>query len=246
MLPDGRIVTASDAENDDLFWGLRGGSGNFGIVTSFEYQLHPVPAVLAGPVFPDELVTAGGLLHTPDGVPVCGMIGVYNGSFGAGEQVLRPMREFGSPLVDEIQVMPYTAIQAALDPAFPTGGRYYLRGHLMVDLTDDAIAIMVDLYRRVPSPGSLVILQQIGNAANRVDPAATAFSYRNARYDLVIISAWSDPADDEVNIRWARELHDAMEPYSLRALYVNSVGDEDMAAAVRSSYRPETSPASPA
>jgi FAD/FMN-containing dehydrogenase len=260
VLPDGRTVTASEAENQDLFWGLRGGSGNFGIVTSFEYQLHPVPAVLAGPVFhpldaapqvlrfyhdftegiPDELVTAGGLLHTPDGVPVCGMIGVYNGSFDTGEQVLQPMRAFGSPVADEIQVMPYPAIQAALDDAFPIGGRFYLKGHLMVDLTDDAIAILVDHYRRVPSPRSLVILQQLGNAANRVDPDATAFSYRNARYDLVIASVWSDPAEDDVNIRWARELHDAIEPYSLRAIYVNAVGDEDVAAAVRSSYRPET------
>ena len=260
VLPDGRTVTASEAENQDLFWGLRGGSGNFGIVTSFEYQLHPVPAVLAGPVFhpldaapqvlrfyhdfacgiPDELVTAGGLLHTPDGMPVCAMIGVYNGSFGTGEQVLQPMRAFGSPLVDEIQVMPYPAIQASLDDAFPVGGRFYLKGHLMVDLTDDAIAILVDRYRRVPSPRSLVVLQQLGNAAARVDPDATAFSYRHARYDLVIASVWSDPAEDDVNIRWARELHDAIEPYSMRAIYVNGVGDEDVAAAVRSSYRPET------
>ncbi|MEW6471813.1 MAG: FAD-binding oxidoreductase [Actinomycetota bacterium] len=260
VLADGRIVTASAAENEDLFWGLRGGSGNFGIVTSFEYQLHPVNGVLAGPVFhpfsaaadvlrfyrefvkgiPDELVTAAGLLHTPEGMPVAGMIGCWNGPFDTGERVLRPMREFGSPLADEIQPMPYAAIQSALDPAFPVGGRYYLKGSLMAELPDDAIATLVDHYARVPSPGTLVVLQQVGNAANRVDPAATAFSHRNARWDLVIIPAWSDPSDDERHIRWARELHDAMEPFSLRALYVNAVGDEDMAAEVRSSYRAET------
>jgi FAD/FMN-containing dehydrogenase len=259
VLSDGRVVTASEAENDDLFWGLRGGSGNFGIVTSFEYQLHPVPGVLAGPVFhpyseaanvlgfyrefvrtiPDELVTAGGLLHNPDGEPVAGVIGCWNGPFDEGEQVLRPVREFGPPRVDEIQPMPYTAIQAALDSAFEPRHRYYLTGALMADVTDDAIATMVDHYARVPSPASLVVLQQIGNAANRVDPMATAFSHRSARYDLVIVSRWSDPADDGENIRWARELHDAMESFSLRAHYVNSVGD-DPDITVHTAYRPET------
>ena len=259
VLADGRVVTASGAENEDLFWGLRGGSGNFGIVTSFEYQLHPVPAVLAGPVFhpfgqaesvlrfyrdfsreiPDELTTAGGLLHTPEGVPVAGVIGCYNGAFDVGEHVLRPVREFGPPLVDEIQVMPYTAIQTALDPAVPPGGRYYLKGSLINDVTDEAVATLVDHYGRVPSPGSLVILQQLGNAAHRVDPAATAFSHRSARYDLVILAAWSDPADDEKNIRWARNLHDAMTPFSVGGIYVNSVVDDEPAS-VASAYRPET------
>jgi FAD/FMN-containing dehydrogenase len=260
VLADGRVVTASPAENEDLFWGLRGGSGNFGIVTSFEYQLHPVNGVLAGPVFhpfsaatdvlrfyqefvkgiPDELTTAFGLLHTPEGMPVAGMIGCWNGPFDTGERVLRPMREFGSPLVDEIQPMPYEAIQSALDAAFPVGGRYYLKGSLMAEIPEEAVGILADHYARVPSPGTVVVLQQVGNAANRVDPAATAFSHRNARYDLVIIPAWSDPAEDEQNIRWARELHDAMEPFSLHALYVNGVGDDDQTGDVRSAYRPET------
>jgi FAD/FMN-containing dehydrogenase len=111
----------------------------------------------------------------------------------------------------------------------------------MGDLSDEAIDILVDYYRRVPSPGTIVILQQLGNAARRVDPAATAFSHRNAHYDLVIVPVWSDPADDEVHIRWARELHDAIEPYSLRASYVNGVSDDDQAVAtVKAAFRPET------
>jgi FAD/FMN-containing dehydrogenase len=258
VLSDGRIVTASPTEHDDLFWALRGGGGNFGIVTSFQYQLHPVAAILAGPVFhpyaaasdvlrfygefspeiPDELTTGGALLHTPDGMPVAGIIGCWNGPFDQGEQVLRPVREFGSPLVDEIQPMPYSALQTALDPALPPGGRYYIKGHLMTDVTEDAAGTMVEHYGRAPSPGSIVILQQLGNAARRVDPDATAFSYRSARYDLVILAAWTDPADDEENIRWARELHDAMEPFSMGACYVNGIVYEDQS--VESAYRPET------
>jgi FAD/FMN-containing dehydrogenase len=260
VLPDGRIVTASESENDDLFWGLRGGSGNFGIVTSFEYQLHPVGLLLAGPVFhpfseaakvlgfyqefvqgvPDELTTAAALLHTPEGMPVAAMVGCWNGPFDAGERVLRPMREFGPPMADEIQPMPYAAIQSALDAAFPVGGRYYLKGCLMGEVTEEAIAVLVDHYARVPSPGTVVVLQQLGNAANRVDPAATAFSHRNARYDLVVIPAWNDPADDERHIRWARELHAAIEPFSLHALYVNGVGDDDQTGDVRTAFRAET------
>ena len=259
VLPDGRVVTADANENDDLFWALRGGSGNFGIVTSFEYQLHPVAHVLAGPVFhpfpaagsvlrfyrdfvkgvPDELVTAAGLVHTPDGMPVVGLIGCYNGAFDTGEGVLAPMRGFGSPVVDEIQVMPYPAIQAALDAAFLPGSRFYLKGHLMGDVSDECIDAIVDHYARVPSPGTVVVLQQVGNAANRVDPAATAYSHRNARYDLVIIPVWTDPADDEANIGWARELHRATEPFSLHAHYVNGVGDEPDVT-VHSAFRPET------
>ncbi len=260
VLADGQVVTASADENQDLFWALRGGSGNFGIVTSFEYQLHPVGLLLAGPVMhpfpraadvlrfyrdfdpsvPDELTTAAAFMHTPDGMAVAGMVGCWNGPLDAGEQVLRPMREFGPPVADEIQPMPYGAIQSALDDAFPVGGRFYLKGALMNELSDDAIATLVDHYARVPSPRTVVVLQQLGNAANRVDPEATAFSHREARWDLVIIPVWTDPAEDEQNIRWAREFHKAMEPFTLGALYVNGVGDENPAVDVRSAFRSGT------
>jgi FAD/FMN-containing dehydrogenase len=256
ILADGRIVTASADQNDDLFWGLRGGSGNFGVVTSFEYQLYPVPLVLAGPAFhpfpaaadvlnfyaefahdvPDELNTGAALLHTPEGMPVAGIIGCWNGPIDAGEQALRPVRDFGPPVVDEIQPMPYTALQTALDPMLPVGNRYYSKGHLTGHLTEELVAIMVEFYQRVPTPGTIVILQQLGNATNRVDPATTAFSHRHAIYELTILANWTDPADDERCVRWVRDLYDAAAPFGL-GHYVNSLVDADQS--VASAYQPQ-------
>ena len=256
VLADGRVVTASADQNDDLFWGLRGGSGNFGVVTSFEYQVHQVPQVLAGPVFhpfpvaarvlnfygefnrdvPDELTTGCALLHSPDGMPVAGVIGCWNGPVDSGQQALRELRDFGPPVVDEIQPMPYGAIQAALDEPLPVGNRYYSKGHLIGHLTEDLVAVLVESYQRVPTPGSFVILQALGNAAKRVDPAATAFSHRHAEYELTILAGWTDRADDERCVRWVRELYDAAEPFGI-GHYVNSLV-EDMS--VESAYQPDT------
>ena len=255
VLADGRIVTASADENVDLFWGLRGGGGNFGVVTSFEYQLHPVSQVLAGPVIhpfpaaagvldfyagfardiPDELCTGAVLMPSPEGFPVAAMVSVWNGPFDEGERYLRPVREFGPPVADELQIMPYAGIQTALDPMLPPGLRYYLKGSLITDVTGDLISTLIEHYGRAASPTSFLLLQQLGNAANRVDPADTAFGHRHARWDLVIAAAWTDPADDEANVRWVREVHDATEPFGL-GVYVNSLIDDDQA--VQSAYQP--------
>ncbi len=259
VLADGRVVVAADDENPDLFWALRGGGGNFGVVTSFEYRLHPVSLVLGGGVFhplseatnvlrfygefsadvPDELVTMGVLLHTPEGFPVAAIGACYNGPIDAGEKVLDPVRRFGSPLDDQLQPLPYGILQTIFDPAFPPGARYYWKAHLMGSVPQEAVEIMAEYYQRVPSPGTAVLFQQAGNAANRVPPEATAFSHRNARYDLVILSGWTDPADDDRNIAWTRELWDALAPYSLGAIYVNSVVDDDEAT-VKTAYRDDT------
>ena len=132
--------------------------------------------------------------------------------------------------------MPYGAIQSALDPMLPVGNRYYSKGHLIGRVTEELVAVMVDHYQRVPTPGSVAIIQQLGNAAKRVDPAATAFSHRHADYELTILANWTDPADDERCIRWVRELYDAAEPFGI-GHYVNSLVE---GMPVESAYQPDT------
>jgi FAD/FMN-containing dehydrogenase len=256
---DGRLLTASSMENQDLFWGLRGGSGNFGVVTSFEYQLHRVGPVLAGMVvypfkrakealrfysdfstaIPDEVNTVGALLTTPEGLRAAAIVVCYNGALAEGEEVLRPLREFGAPLADQISPMPYTALQSMLDPLFPRGRKYYWKASLMKHISDDAISIILEHFAAVPSPHTLVGFQQLGNAANRVSADATAFSHRDALYDFLMLSAWEDPAEAERNVQWTRALDSAIQPYLHGGIYVNAFAEDSMQG-VGDAYRPET------
>jgi FAD/FMN-containing dehydrogenase len=245
---DGRFRTASATENSDLLWGVRGGGGwNFGIVTSFEYQLHPVgPIVLAGLAFypfekakeflrfygdfsskiPDEMNTIAGLGTSPEGHPV-GVIAVcYHGSIEEGERVLRPVREFGPPLAYHIQPMPYTAAQKMLAPLAPAGRHYYIKSSFTKDISDDAIDTMIAHFIQVTSPFSAVIFQQLGKAAERVGADKSAFGNRDGQYSWEVFSAWEDPGESEIHVRWAREFFDAMQPFTLRRDYVNHVGIE--------------------
>ncbi len=256
---DGGFHTASASENQDLFWGLRGGSGNFGVVTSLEYQLHQVGPVLAGMVIhpfararevlkfysafsraiPDELNTVCVLLTSPDGQPVVAIAVCYNGSVEAGEEVLRPVRAFGPPMADLIGPMPYLAVQSMLDASFPRGRQYYWKANLIREISDAAIDVMVEYFSTVQSPFTAVGFQQLGNAANRVAADATAFSHRDALYDFLMLSGWEDPAAAERNIEWTRRLYAEMRPSLHAGMYVNAVGAES-AQDVRAAYRPET------
>jgi hypothetical protein len=243
---DGRLLTASEEENEDLFWGIRGGGGNFGVVTSFGYRLHPVGTVLGGGLSyplseaqevlrfyhefasaaPDELSTTASLGVTPDGDGVVGVSVCYCGPLKEGEGVLRPLWEFGSPLADNIQPMAYTALQSAPDPGFPPGRRHYWKSSYLKDLSDDAIEVMVGFVSEMPSPTTGVGLQQMHGAASRVDPTATAFPHRDEHYDFLILSQWVDPAETERNIEWTRSFFEAMEPFFEEGVYVNNLGDE--------------------
>ena len=223
---DGQLRHVSASEHPDLLWGIRGGGGNFGVVTSFEYQLHPVgPMVLAGVMFypfakakeflrfysdfsrqsPDELNTIGGLGTSHDGAKVGVMAVCYAvGLSRQGEQVLRPVREFGPPLADHIQPMPYTAAQQILAPLAPAGRHYYIKSHFITEISDGAIDTMVAHFEQVTSPLSAMIFQQLGNAVSRVPSGDTAFGHRDTGYEWATISAWLDPGESGGHIRWTR------------------------------------------
>ena len=244
---DGQLRMVSPEEHADLFWAIRGGSGNFGIVTSFTYQLHEVGPVLAGSVTypfsaaretlrfyhdfartcPDELTTSGSLWMEADGTPGISVAVCYTGNLQAGEQAVRPLREFGPPLGSEIRATPYCALQTAGDAGFPSGRQHYWKSAWLTNLSDEVIAVMLAYLARMPSPASGVGLQQLHGAAARVAPTATAFPHRGGnRYDCQILSQWDDPAESEENIRWTREFFTALEPFLDNGVYVNDLGEE--------------------
>lgn len=244
---DGQFLRASDTENADLFWGIRGGGGNFGVVTSFEFRLHPVgPVVLGGVVIhplerarealkfyyeysstaPDELAADAVLLTSPEGDRVLAISVCYIGSFEEGERVLQPLRRFGPPLADHIGPLAYTVLQAAGDAFFPTGFFHYWKTHFMTEISDGAIEATVSHFATVPSPRSVVVFQQYGGAVSRVGQTATAFNHRAAQYDFIPTSIWTDPAESERQMIWVRTLWDTMKPFSTGGEYVNNLGEE--------------------
>jgi FAD/FMN-containing dehydrogenase len=244
---DGQLRTASATENADLFFGVRGTHSNFGIVTSLEYRLHPVgPMVMSGLVLhplekagevlrfyreynaqaPEEMSAWAGLLTTPDGHPMVAILVCHIGSIEAGEEVVRPLKEFGPPLADMIQPMPYLKAQSLMDEAFPHGRYNYWKSNLLRELSDDAIDALVEGFSSVASPYSSVLIEQLGGAMSRVGKEETAFTHRDAPYDVVIMPMWSDPAGSEKHIQWADELWQAIQPASSGGVYVNYLGNE--------------------
>jgi hypothetical protein len=252
---DGRLLRASAQTNEDLFWGIRGGGGNFGVVTSFEYHLHPVDLVLAGGLSyplsvaprvlrfyddfvkaaPDELSTAASLALTPTGEPTVSIAICYCGPIDEGERVLQPLRTFQSSVDDGIQPMPYTVLQSARDEGFPSGQRHYWKSGWLRDVTDAAIETLMQFVPQMPSSASGVGLQQMHGAASRVAPSATAFAHRAAQHDFLIGSQWSDATDSDRNVEWTRALFEAMQPHLEESVYVNNLGDEG-AGRVRAAY----------
>ncbi len=255
---EGRFLTASATENQDLFWGLRGGGGNFGIATSFEYRLHPVGPVLGGLVIypmsearrllrfyheftseaPDELGSLAVLATLPDGTKAAIVLLGYNGPVDQGERVVRPLRTFSTPLADQVGPLSYTALQSIVEKFNPPGLRNYWKTSYLKELSDDAIDVLVERYAAVPAPYGHVVLYTLGAAVSRVGGDETAVAYRDARHAFLVIGMWSDSAGDDENIRWVREFWSAVQPYSSGGFYVNYEADAALEQ-ITAAYGPE-------
>lgn len=244
---DGRRLKASADQNPDLFWAIRGGGGNFGIVTSFEFTVHEVgPVLLSGrlvhPLFrardflrlyrdfaaqaPDRLAVYATLATGADGEACLAVRALFNGSIAEGRSVIEPLRKFGTPLLEDFQPIAYIDFQKQPEPSFPPGRLNYWKANFIDYLSDELIDVMVDAIGRVPSPYSMIALEHMGGAVARVPETATAFQHRGSAFSLLILSGWTDHAHSEANVSWAREVWDRTRPLSSSAVYVNYLGTE--------------------
>ena len=253
---DGHLVTASTDEHADLFWGLRGGGGNFGVATSFEYRLRPLGPILGGLLIyplaqakealrrfrdvtstaPDELGITAVLGTLPDGTHAAVVLVCYTGPLADGERLLRPLREAG-PLADQVGPMPYTALQSIVENFNPPGMRNYWKSDYLAQLSDEAIDLLVEYYPSVPAPLTHVAIEHLGGAVSRVGEDEMAVSHRAALYNAITIGMWGDPVQDEQVIDWVRRLWEQLRPFSFGGVYVNYLSNEGEDR-VRAAYSP--------
>jgi FAD/FMN-containing dehydrogenase len=254
---DGTIRRASEAENGDLFWALRGGGGNFGIVTEFTFQLHPVgPEILAGLIVhpfedikglakhyrefvaraPEDLTAwlvfrkAPPLPFLPaewHGREVVVIAFLYAGDVATGQRVIEPLRKFGRPVGEHVGPMPYAGFQQAFDPLLTPGARNYWKSHDFTQITDAAVDVIRDFVSRLPSPHCEIFLAHLGGAGARVAPDAMAFSRRDAEFIINVHTRWEQPADDAACVGWAREFFSAMAPHAIGSVYVNFMPEDE-------------------
>jgi FAD/FMN-containing dehydrogenase len=264
---DGRLVIASGDRNPDLFWALKGGGGNFGVVTGFEFELHEVgPLVYGGMMLfpidaavdllkayrgfmegaPDEICGGGAILCAPPeefvpetirGKPVLGVIACYVGPVEAGERAFAPLREWG-PALEMLGPMPYTAVQGLIAPGNPPGRHHYWKAGLLGELSDEAIATFVARASDVVSPFAACLMIPLGGAFARVDAESTPLAYRDAKWNYHLLGQWADPADTDRNVAWTRDFDRAMSEYAEEGVYVNFTGDPS-ASAVKAGFGPE-------
>ena len=256
---EGEVVRASPEVNQDLFWAVRGGGGNFGIVTSFEYSLHAVGPMVTGGLIafpfdnaksvlrsyrdlaaslPDEMTIDCALLHAPDGsgAKIAGIVLCHCGSLEEGESAVAPIKRFGSPVMDMLGPIPYTQQNTLLDENYPKGALNYWKSNFLRELSDDAIDALVDQFSACPSPMSELVLEDLHGATVRVDPAASAYGHRTEGFSFLVISQWMAPDETEINVAWARKAYDAMKPFMAKDVYVNYLAEDESAGRVEAAY----------
>lgn len=253
---DGQFLVASEEDNADLFWALRGGGGNFGVCTSFEYRLHPVKDVYWGPMFyeledtktiftfyreymkdaPERMGVfpafqiAPPLPFIPEdrhGDMFCALVACWAGPVEEGEAAFKPFHEVAEVKAEHVGPMPFPAINSAFDGLFPKGLRQYWKGNYVKELSDEAIAVHMEKGPRAPTVSSTMHLYPIDGAPQRVAQNATAFGHRDANYAMVILAGWDDPAADGSNVQWVRDYSDAIAPHSQAGGYVNFMSEDD-------------------
>jgi FAD/FMN-containing dehydrogenase len=257
----GQVLRTSKDEHADLFWAVRGGGGNFGVATSFEYQLHPLgPMVTGGLVahsfdrarevlrffrdftvsLPDESTVFAGLIHAPDGsgTKLAAIVTCHCGSPAAGETAVQPLKQFGPPVMDAIGPLPYCQLNGMLDAAYPKGALNYWKSSFLARLTDDAIDTMIECFARCPTPMGQLLLEHFHGAATRVGVSDTAFPHRVDGYNLLVLSEWMEPANTDRCIAWARKTYSEMEPFVASGRYVNYLGDDETGDPIAAAYGP--------
>jgi hypothetical protein len=244
---EGIRLRADENHHAELFWALRGGGGNFGVVTEFEFRLHDVgPELLAGRLAyrlaeardalcfyrefcadaPDSVMVYGSLSTGPDGEPRVGWRAMANAPLDESGPLIEPLRAFGEPILDDIQPRPYLDIQRIVEPAFPPGRLNYWKANFVDELSDELIDLLIDAIRRVPSPYSIIALEQMGGAVSRIAETATAFQHRKPAFSLLILGGWDSPTDTPANVAWARNLWELTSPLTSPGVYVNYLGTE--------------------
>jgi FAD/FMN-containing dehydrogenase len=258
---EGQVLQASSEESPDMFWAVRGGGGNFGVVTSLEYRLFPVgPTVTGGLVaypfnsaremlqfyrdftaaIPDEQSVAATLVHAPDGsgTKLAAMVACHCGPVAEGETAMLPIKRFGSPVMDALGPIPYCQLNSMLDAGYPKGALNYWKSSFLARLSDDAIDTMIGCFERCPTPMGQVLLEHFHGAATRVGVTDTAFPHRQEGYNFLVASQTMDPAISDQCTAWVRQTYAAMKPFVAPGRYVNYLDDDETGDSVPAAYGP--------